>query len=68
MNYKIRNVWINDERDILLWTKGGEIFEIQDNSPKICLRGNFDGELWGLCVSPKKDIYYTVGEDKLLGV
>ena len=68
MNPKIRSVCTNDEGDILIGTRGGEILEIQDNTPKICLRGHFDGELWGLCVHPKKDIYYTVGEDKLLGV
>ena len=60
MNYKIRSVCTNDEGDILIGTRGGEILEIQDNSPKVCLRGHFDGELWGLCVHPKKDIYYTV--------
>ena len=68
MNYKIRSVCANDEGDILIGTRGGEIIELEDNKPKICLRGHFDKELWGLCVHPKKDIYYTVGEDKLLGV
>jgi microtubule-associated protein-like 6 len=68
MNYKIRSVCTNDEGDILIGTRGGEILEIEDNVPKVCLRGHFDGELWGLCTDPKKDLYYTVGEDKLLGV
>ena len=68
MNYKIRSVCTNDEGDVLIGTRGGEILEIQDNKPRVCLRGHFDGELWGLCVHQKKDIYFTVGEDKLLGV
>ena len=68
MNTRIRSVCTNDEGDILIGTRGGEVIEIQDNEPKVCLRGHFDGELWGLCAHPKKDIYYTVGEDKLLGV
>ena len=68
MNTRIRSVCTNEEGDILIGTRGGEIIEIQDESPKVCLRGHFDGELWGLCTHPKKNIYYTVGEDKLLGV
>jgi len=68
MNYRIRSVCTNDEGNILIGTRGGEILEIEDDSPRVCLRGHFDGELWGLCVHPKKDVYYTVGEDKLLGV
>ena len=68
MNTRIRSICTNDEGDLLIGTRGGEIIEIQDNQPKICLRGHFDGELWGLCTDPKKDIYYTAGQDKLLGV
>ena len=68
MNYRIRSVCENNEGGILIGTRGGEIIEIENDKPKICLRGHFDGELWGLCADPKKDIYYTVGEDKLLGV
>ena len=67
MNYRIRSVCENEAGNILIGTRGGEIIEIEDK-PKIILRGHFDGELWGLCAHPKKDIYYTVGEDKLLGV
>ena len=36
MNYKIRSVCTNDEGDILIGTRGGEILEIEDNVPKIC--------------------------------
>ena len=68
MNYKIRSICTNDEGGILIGTRGGEIIEFEENQPKICLRGHFDGELWGLCAHPKKDIFFTVGEDKLLGV
>ena len=68
MNYRIRSVCENDKGNILVGTRGGEIIEFEGNKPKILLRGHFDGELWGLCPHPKKNIFFTVGEDKLLAV
>lgn len=40
----------------------------EEEKAVVHLRGHWDKELWGLCTDPKRDIYYTVGEDKLLGV
>ena len=68
MNYRIRSVCENDTGNILVGTRGGEIIEFEGNKPKILLRGHFDGELWGLCSHPKKNIFFTVGEDKLLAM
>ena len=68
MNYRIRSVCENDTGNILVGTRGGEIIEFEGNKAKILLRGHFDGELWGLCSHPKKNIFFTVGEDKLLAV
>ncbi|MCQ2819417.1 MAG: EF-hand domain-containing protein, partial [archaeon] len=67
-NYRVRSVDQDLNGNILVGTRGGEIIEVINDVPNIVLRGHWDGELWGLCVDPKEEVYYTVGEDKMLGV
>ena len=68
LNPKIRSVCENENGNILVGTRGGEILEIEDESPTVYLRGHWDKELWGLCANPKKNQYFTIGQDKLLAV
>ncbi|MCQ2816774.1 MAG: hypothetical protein MJ252_05855 [archaeon] len=63
---KVRSIDEDIDGNLLIGTRGGEIIEIVHGIPKILLRGHWDNEVWGLCVNPKEDIYYTTGEDKLL--
>ena len=32
------------------------------------MHGHYEGELWGLAISPNSTIYYTVGEENLLAM
>ena len=68
LNPKIRSVYENENGNILVGTRGGEILEIENGNPTVYLRGHWDKELWGMCANPKKNQYFTVGQDKLLGV
>ncbi len=65
---RIRSLCEDSDGNLLVGLRGGEILEVSNGTPKVYLRGHWDKELWGLCVHPSKDQYYTVGEDKLLGV
>ncbi len=65
---RVRSLCEDSDGNMLVGLRGGEILEIQNGTPKVYLRGHWDKELWGLCVHKTKDQYYTVGEDKLLGV
>jgi microtubule-associated protein-like 6 len=68
LNPKVRSLDVDSNGNMLIGTRGGEIIEIENGNPKVYIRGHWDKELWGLCVHPSKDIFYTCGEDKLLGV
>ncbi len=63
---KIRSVCINENNDILIGTRAGEVIEYSNETFNIIIRGHFDMELWALCMHPNRDIYYTAGQDKLL--
>lgn len=63
---KIRSISESSEGYILIGTRGGEIIELSDDSCNILIRGHFDEELWGLCVHPVDNKFYTAGQDKLL--
>ena len=65
---RVRSLCEDSDGNMLVGLRGGEILEIQNGTPKVYLRGHWDKELWGLCTHKTKDQYYTVGEDKLLGV
>ena len=63
---KVRSICENSKGNFLIGTRGGEIVEFVNNTPKVLMRGHFDNELWGLAVHPKKNEYLTCGEDQLL--
>ena len=65
---RVRSIDEDSNGNILLGTRGGEIIEVANGKATVYLRGHWDKELWGLAVHPEKDEYFTVGEDKLLGV
>ena len=65
---RVRSIDEDANGNILIGTRGGEILEIVGDTPKVYLRGHWDKELWGLCVHPERNTFYTVGEDKLLGL
>ena len=68
LNPKIRSVCENDNGNILVGTRGGEILEIENEEPNVYIRGHWDKELWGLCAHPSENKYFTIGQDKLLAV
>jgi hypothetical protein len=54
LNSKIRSVCENENGNILVGTRGGEILEVEDEKPNVYLRGHWDKELWRLYAHPKK--------------
>lgn len=65
---KVRSLCEDENGTLLVGTRGGDIIEIVGQTPEVILRGHFDLELWGLTVNPKKNKYYTVGQDKMLAI
>lgn len=74
--YAVRSVSSNAYGDLLIGTRGSEIFEIPYDKqeplgtsvnyqqlPAPVMRGHFDGEVWGLAPHPRNTHYATVGED-----
>jgi WD40 repeat protein len=62
----IRNIdAFSDGNNILIGTKGSELYKIQKSGqkPQMVLAGHFDGETWGLCCSPDNQYYATSGDD-----
>lgn len=63
----IRNIDVfTDGSKLLIGTKGSELYVIDKNGAKTAepfLTGHFDGETWGLCVSPESQYYATSGDD-----
>ena len=65
---RVRSVCEDENGNILVGTRGGDIVEYVGQTPEVILRGHYDLELWGLCVHPKKNKYFTVGQDKMLSI
>ena len=65
---RVRSVCEDENGTLLVGTRGGDIIEITGQNPDVIMRGHFDLELWGLCVHPKKEKYYTAGQDKMLAI
>lgn len=53
---------------IIAGTRGCEILKIAGDQVEVVQRGHYDGELWGLAVSPNKLEFATCGGDKTLRV
>jgi WD40 repeat protein len=79
--YEIRSVHSNSYGDLVIGTRGSEIYEIPyeqqqplgtsvsfDQLPAPLMRGHFDGEVWGLAPHPRLPQYATVGEDNQICV
>ena len=52
---------------LLIGSRGSELYFKKDEAPsklKPFLQGHYDGEVWGCCISPKKDQFITCGGDK----
>ena len=58
----------NNGQNVLVGTRGSEIIEFVNGKSTILMHGHFEGELWGLAISPNSTIYYTVGEENLLAM
>ena len=65
---KVRSVCEGENGEILIGTRGGEIIEFVNKESKVLLRGHFDKELWALACHPKKDKFFTVGQDMMLAL
>lgn len=63
---RIRSVCMSSDGKILIGTRAGEIIELEGESCKVLIRSHYDEELWGICMHPKEDKFYTAGQDKLL--
>lgn len=68
LNPKVRSLCENENGNLLVGTRAGEIIEFEGDTPTIHIRGHFDKELWALCVHPKREKYYTAGEDNMLAL
>lgn len=64
----IRAIDVNAEGAYAIGTKGAEIVMVQQVRTSILVHGHFNGQLWGLCVSPNADRFATCGGDKFLRV
>lgn len=68
LNPKVRSICENEAGNILIGTRGSEIIEFEGSTPNVLLRGHFDNELWALVAHPKKDKYFTAGQDLMLAL
>ena len=57
---------LNDQ--LLVGTRGCEIFKVTGGAVEVVQRGHYDGELWGLAMNPKKLECASCGGDKTLRV
>ncbi len=66
---KPRSICQGRNGNILVGTRGGEIFEfIDEHDYKIVNQGHYDKELWGLSAHPSRNEFCTTGQDCLLVV
>lgn len=68
LNPRIRSLSEDENGVLLVGTRAGEIVELDGDSVNVHIRGHFDKELWALAVHPKRDKYYTAGEDFMLAL
>jgi len=68
LNPRIRSLCEDENGVLLIGTRAGEVIELNGESAIVHIRGHFDKELWALTVHPKKDKYFTAGEDLMLAM
>ncbi|XP_046848411.1 echinoderm microtubule-associated protein-like 6 [Xenia sp. Carnegie-2017] len=51
---------------ILVGTKSGDIYDITEKSSAahVIMKSHTEGEIWGLCTHPEKDVFVTGSDDK----
>ena len=65
---KIRSICENANGNILLGTRSGDIFEIENEKIINRMRSHYKGEIWGLAMHPTKAEYATLGSDNMFAV
>ena len=52
--------------NILVGTKSGDIYGITEksSSSQVVVNSHTEGEIWGLCAHPEKDVFVTGSDDK----
>jgi len=68
LNPRIRSLCEDENGVLLVGTRAGEIIELDGDSATVHIRGHFDKELWALAVHPKREKFYTAGEDFMLAM
>ena len=50
----------------MVGTKSGDIYDITEksSSSQAVVRSHTEGEIWGLCAHPEKDVFVTGSDDK----
>ena len=68
LNPGVRALDVNNSGVYVIGTKASEIIRIYQKKSTVLIRGHFEGEIWGLCVSPIGEKFATCGDDKTLRV
>jgi len=68
MDPGIRALDVSSTGAYIIGTKGAEIIRIQDKKSNVLIRGHYNGEVWGLAVSPNAQKFASCGGDKTLRV
>jgi hypothetical protein len=59
-NPQIRSLdYLEDSNQLLVGTRGCEIYEFNGDKSTCLMKGHFDGEVWGASPHPSKSIFAT---------
>ena len=64
----IRALDMNSAGSFIIGTQHSEIIKIQQSNKVILMQGHYSGQLWGLCVSPKEELFCTCGGDMTIRI
>lgn len=64
----IRAFDMNSAGSFIIGTQHSEIIKIQQSNKVILMQGHYSGQLWGLCVSPKQELFFTCGGDMTIRI
>ena len=59
---------MNSAGSFIIGTQHSEIIKIQQSNKVILMQGHYSGQLWGLCVSPKQELFFTCGGDMTIRI